>query len=175
MAYRDDAEAGGWWLLDRVIESELGLKVTRYAIGSVIALATSVVVFALLLGAGLGTTACSVAAFVAGAIPNWVLNRRWAWERGEHRLDVVREVLGYLAVSLIALAASSLGTGATHAWVVRHVRAGSTARVLVVTGSYVAIQALLFLAKFLVYDRWVFSGESRLRAAIRSRLAAERE
>ena len=178
MGDRDDAGTSGWWLLDRVIESEFGLKVSRYAIGSVVALATSVVVFAALLAIGVGTTACSVAAFLAGAVPNWVLNRRWAWQRGEHRLDVVREVLGYTVVSLVSLGASSAGTGWTHSWVTRHVRSGSGVAVALVTGSYVLVQALLFFAKFLVYDHWVFSGESRFRAAIRARLArvaAERD
>ena len=55
-------------------------KITRYAIGSVVALATSVVVFALLYVLGINTTICSIGAFVAGAIPNWILNRRWAWK-----------------------------------------------------------------------------------------------
>jgi hypothetical protein len=33
----------------------------------------------------------------------------------------------------------------------------------------VLVQALLFVVKFVVYDRWVFTGRSRLRAALRSR------
>lgn len=178
MVDTDDAQTGSFWLLDRVIESEFGLKVTKYAIGSVVALATSVVVFALLLAVGVGTTVDSVAAFLAGAVPNWILNRRWAWERTDHKLDVVREVVGYTAVSLFSLAAASAGTGWTHSWVDHHLKAGSGARVVVVTGAYVLVQALLFFAKFVVYDRWVFTGESRFRAAIRARLgrpATERE
>jgi hypothetical protein len=79
-------------------------------------------------------------------------------------------VVGYALVSLLSLAAASAGTGWTHGWVDRHVSAGSAARVLLVTGSYVVVQALLFVGKFVVYDRWVFTGESRIRAAIRSRL-----
>jgi hypothetical protein len=69
---------------------------------------------------------------------------------------------------LISLAAASAGTGWTHGWVDRHVRGGG-GRVALVTGSYVLLQALLFFAKFMVYDRWVFTGESRIRAAIRAR------
>jgi putative flippase GtrA len=171
VARPDDAETSGFWLVDRVIESEFGLKVTKYAVGSVIALTTSVVVFALLLWAGVGTTVDSVAAFLAGAIPNWVLNRRWAWERSEHKVDVAREVVGYTIVSLVSLAAASGVTHWTHIWVDKNVKAGSGLRVIVVTGSYVLVQAVLFLAKFVVYDRWVFTGESRIRTAIRARLA----
>jgi len=167
----DARETGGFWLLDRLTGSEFGLKVTKYAVGSVVALVTSVVVFALMLTAGAGTTVDSITAFIAGAIPNWVLNRRWAWERSDQKVDVGREVIGYTIISLISLAASSAGTGWTHTWVNGHVGAGSGARVILVTGSYVAVQAILFLAKFVVYDRWVFTGESRIRAAIRARVA----
>jgi hypothetical protein len=42
-------------------------------------------------------------------------------------------------------------------------------RVALVTLSYVAVQAILFVAKFLVYEHWVFAGRSRVRAAVRSR------
>ena len=54
-------------LYRRLARSRFAVKVTRYAIGSVVALLTSVVVFALLLGAGVGTTADSILAFMAGA------------------------------------------------------------------------------------------------------------
>jgi putative flippase GtrA len=161
-------------LIARLTGSEFGLKVTKYALGSVVALTTSVVVFALLLWAGVGTTIDSVAAFLAGAIPNWVLNRRWAWGRAEHKVDVAREVVGYGLVSLISLVAASAVTGWTHSWVDRHVRAGGGERVALVTGAYVLVQALLFFAKFLIYDRWVFNGESRIRAAIRAAIRARR-
>jgi putative flippase GtrA len=74
-------------LIARVTASEFGLKVTKYALGSVVALITSVIVFALLLSAGVGTTIDSAAAFLAGAIPNWVLNRHWAWDRADQKID----------------------------------------------------------------------------------------
>jgi putative flippase GtrA len=148
-------------LKHRLTRSKLAIKVTRYAIGSVVALVTSVVVFALLLAAGVGTTVDSIAAFLAGAIPNWILNRRWAWQRtGE--MDVAREVVGYIVISLVALAASSAGTGWTQALVRDHVTHDHALRVVLVTLAYVAVQAMLFVAKFLVYDRWVFRADSRV-------------
>src|SRR5579884_402033 len=153
---------------ERLCASQFAAKITRYAIGSVLALVTSIVVFALLYVAGVGTTADSICAFVAGAVPNWVLNRRWAWEMTS-RVDVVREVVGYTIVSVVALVASSAGTGWTQSWVKAHVAAHHGYRVVLVTGAYVLVQALLFVAKFVVYDRWVFTGRSRFRAALRSR------
>ena len=57
--------------------------------------------FALLYMMGVATTGCSIGAFVAGAIPNWVLNRRWAWNiRG--KVDFWREVFAYVVISAIS-------------------------------------------------------------------------
>ncbi len=142
-------------------------RVTRYTIGSIIALATSIVVFAVLYVAGVGTTACSIAAFVAGAIPNWILNRRWAW-RVKGRVSFGREIVGYIAVSITALIASSAATAWTNARV-QSIPAHHGVRVILVTASYVAVQGILFALKFAVYEHWVFSGRSRVRAALRSR------
>jgi putative flippase GtrA len=148
-------------------------KVTKYAVGSVLALVTSIVVFALLYVLGVGTTADSILAFVAGAVPNWVLNRRWAWEK-TGRVEFVREVIGYVIVSVVALVASSAGTGWTQSWVKDHVAAHHGYRVVLVTGAYVLVQAILFVAKYLIYEHWVFAGRSRFRAALRSRSQALR-
>lgn len=154
-------------LYQRVRESEFAGRITRYAIGSVVALATSIVVFALLYVTGFGTTTCSIVAFVAGAAPNWFLNRRWAWQI-TGRVAFLREIVGYVLISLLALVSSSAATGWTQAQV-QSIPAHHGFRVILVTGAYVAVQAILFVAKFLVYEHWVFYGRSRLRAAVRSR------
>jgi putative flippase GtrA len=152
----------------RLIASPMAAKISRYAVGSLVALLTSVGVFGLLYVAGVGTTIDSVAAFLAGAVPNWILNRRWAWQISG-RVAFMREVIGYLVVSVVALVASSLGTGWMQGWVRVHVAAHHGLRVILVTGAYVLVQALLFVGKFVVYERWVFAGRSRFRAALRSR------
>ncbi len=155
----------------RLARSRFAVKVTRYAIGSVVALLTSVVVFALLLDAGVGTTADSILAFIAGAVPNWILNRRWAWERtGE--MDVAREVVGYTLISVVALAASSAGTGWVDTLVRQQLSHQHALQVMLVTLAYVAVQGFLFVAKFIAYDRWVFTDGGRVRAALRDRRAA---
>jgi putative flippase GtrA len=143
-------------------------KIARYSLGSGVALATSAVVFAVLLLLGeRNTTIDSVAAFFAGAVPNWILNRRWAWEM-TGRVEVAREVIGYAAVTLMALVCSSLGTSWAQHWVVRQ-NVAHGFRAILVTASYVLVQILLFVVKFVIYDRWVFAGRSRFRAALRSR------
>ena len=85
-------------LAQRFTQSAYAVKVTKYAIGSVIALLTSIIVFAVsyvILGGH--PTTCSILAFFAGAIPNWILNRRWAW-RLKGRADFLREIVAYIAI-----------------------------------------------------------------------------
>jgi putative flippase GtrA len=155
-------------LYTRVRESAYAGKMTRYAIGSVVALATSVVVFAIMDWLGIHTAIDSAAAFIAGAIPNWVLNRKWAWKMTD-RADFMREIVAYIVISLVVWGASSWVTGLTQHWVDNNVSKGTGLRVILVTASYVAVQAVFFVVKFVIYDKWVFAGRSRVRAALRSR------
>lgn len=152
----------------RITQSPLHARITRYTLGSVVAAATSAIVFAVLYVLGAGTTACSVVAFVAGAIPNWILNRRWAW-RVPGRVAFGREIVAYVIVSVLTLFITSEAT----AWTQRHVQsipAHHGIRVALVTASYLAVFAILFVARFAVYEVWIFSGRSRVRAAVRSRI-----
>ena len=142
-------------------------RVTRFAISSGVAAGTSAVVFPLLYVAGLSTTACTIIAFFAGAIPNWTLNRRWTWKvRG--RVAWGREILAYLVISGATLLLLSTATGLTDR-AVRHLPAHHGIRVLLVTASYFLVLAVLYGVRFFLYEHWIFSGRSRLRAALRSR------
>jgi putative flippase GtrA len=155
-------------LITRWRGSARGSRITRYTIGSAVAFATSAIVFPLLYVAGADTTVCSIGAFVAGAIPNWILNRRWAWQvRG--RVAFGREIVAYVAISVLQLVLTSLTT----AWAqnqVQSIPAHHGIRAALVTASYLAVFAVMFVGKFMIYEFWIFSGKSRLRVAIRSRL-----
>ncbi len=150
----------------RLRRSPLGVRLTRYTIGSVVAAATSAIVFAILYLLGVDTSVCSVVAFAAGAIPNWVLNRRWTWAiRG--RVAFGREVGGYVLVSALTLLASTEAT----AWTQQQVQslpAHYGIRVTLVTGSYVAVFAALFLVRFVIYERWIFTGRKPARRRARA-------
>jgi putative flippase GtrA len=140
------------------------LRLWRYSASSVIAALTSAVVFAAVYAVGAGTLAANVLAFLAGAVPNWVLNRTWAWQR-RGRVRVRREVLLYAVVSLLSLLASTTIT----TWVGRvapSVTSDRAAQVALVAGAYVATYGVLFVAKYLIYDLVVFAGDS---SAARSR------
>jgi putative flippase GtrA len=124
-------------------------------------------VFPILYVLGASTTTCSVAAFAAGALPNWTLNRRWTW-KVEGRVAFGREIIAYVLVSVTTLILLSLATAWTH----RHVQgipAGHGLRVVLVTASYFGVLAILYGLRYFLYEFWIFSGRSRVRAALKSR------
>jgi putative flippase GtrA len=135
------------------------VRLGRYALGSVVAVVCSEVAFVACYATGLlGSTASSAVAFVAGAIPNYVLNRSWAWGR-RGRVRIGREVVGYVLVSLVSFGASALATG----WASRvapRLTSSHAQVTALVAGAYLATYGVLFVAKFVVYQLVIFAGPS---------------
>jgi putative flippase GtrA len=133
----------------------LFVRLFRYTTGSVVALVVSEIVLVTAYGvARLPTVIATVLAFLAGAFPNWVLNRRWAWARGD-RANLRREVLPYATIVVASLV---LATGLTAA-------ADRLARVLTdsvalrsafVGAAYLLTSFVMFVGKFVLFDRIVF-------------------
>ena len=137
--------------------SRLGIRMGRYALGSVVAVVSSEVAFVACYGTGrLGTTASSAVAFVAGAIPNYLLNRFWAWGRGGRRVRVGREVVLYVVVSLLSFGASALATGWANG-VAPDLTTSHAQATALVAGAYLATYGVLFVAKFIVYQLVIFA------------------
>ena len=155
-------------LARRLTRTPWAAKLTKYALGSLVALLSSIIVFAVMDWLGIRTGLDSAGAFIAGAIPNWLLNRKWAWQM-DGRVEWMREIVAYSVISILVWAASTWTTGHTQNWAHQHVRPGDGLQVLITTAAYVFVQAVFFVVKFVIYDKWVFAGESRVRAALRSR------
>jgi putative flippase GtrA len=145
-------------MLGRGRSSRLGVRFGRYTLGSVVAVTASEIAFIACYGPGLlGTTASSAVAFLAGAIPNYVLNRSWAWGR-RGRVRVGREVVLYAVVSLVSFAASALATG----WMsheAAHHTTSHGARTALVAAAYLATYGVLFIAKFVVFQLVIFADQ----------------
>lgn len=142
-------------LWEEAKRSPLLRRIAGYSAGSVIATVASEAAFLVTLGwLHGGTTWASAAGFVGGAIPNYILNRRWAWS-GERGRDRRTEVFLYLAVALSSFAASAV---ATH-WVEQGARGLTADRgwTVVLTGlAYLGVSGVFFVVKFVLYERLVF-------------------
>ena len=133
-------------------------RIVGYSLGSVIAAITSEVAFLAAYGiGGVGPALASAAGFIGGAVPNYILNRRWAWadRRGRGRRN---EILLYAAVALSSYGASVLGTRAAEHWA-RHLTDDHIWRVLLVGAAYLAVSGVFFVIKFVLYHFAVFTAE----------------
>jgi putative flippase GtrA len=139
-----------------LLRHPLARRITGYSAGSVVAVIISEACFASAYGWGhTGTTLAAAAGFIGGAVPNYILNRRWAWRdrRGRNRRQ---EVLLYMAVAVVSFAVSAVAThwaeiGAGHLTVVRGWQ------VALITAAYLGVSAVFFAVKFVVYEVVVFT------------------
>ena len=129
----------------------------RYSAGSVVAAAVSEATLTILVGvARMSAGPAAVLAFAAGAIPNWILNRRWAWEHAG-RVNVRRELGPYVLIVLATLVATAGASAAVDA-ATRHV--SHWVAVVAVDGAYIGATGLMFVVKFVLFDRLVFTQPS---------------
>jgi putative flippase GtrA len=151
---------GAHWL--GRFRTPVAVRLWRYGAGSMVAFATSaVVLFVCLSWFHFGAISSTVIAFFAGAIPNWVLNRRWAWEK-RGREGVMKETTLYVIVSLIALVASSAADKFT-AVEAAHLR-NQLEKSVLVTFAYMFSVVILTGLKYVAYDRLVFVDRSSRRS-----------
>jgi len=149
----------------RLTRTAFSAKVTKYALSSVFAFAISNIAFAFFYWANFSTTVCSIVGFVVAAIPNWIMNRRWAWQQGGR--PPVRQFVSYAIVSIAVLVASSLVTGFTNKQV-QSVPQHYGLRLLIVTGSYILVTVFFFVLKFVIYEYYVFAERRRAKDDVTS-------
>ena len=144
--------------------STRAVRFWRYSAGSVVAyLLSGAVFYAAVDWLDLGAVTSSTIAFVAGAIPNWVLNRRWAWRQRLNGDGLAKETTLYIAVTGTSWVLT-VGFTKLAALSVDQMHPSDLTRSVLLTASYMFVQALLFVAKYVAYDRWVFTGGRGRRA-----------
>lgn len=135
---------------------------SRFAAASVVATAISQVVFLLTYGLTSSAGAATVLGWLAGAIPNFLLNRR-TWGGGG-REALRREILRYGAISIATAVLAAIAThNAEHLahLLFPHARTGQVA---VVWGAFVGTYGVVFVVKFFLIDRLVFTDRRHRRA-----------
>lgn len=135
-------------LVPRLVSAH-GARLLRYAGGSGVATVCSAVAFALLYGPlGASTTTSTLLGWLAGAVPNYVINRSWVW-RVQGRPSVRRELVPYVAVVLLTLALASGATALTETLLER---AGAADAVLFasVNVAFLGVYAVMALVRYAV-------------------------
>ncbi|MGA3351732.1 MAG: GtrA family protein [Acidimicrobiales bacterium] len=144
------------WLRPHLERHPLLRRVTGYSAGSVVAIVLSEAAFAAALGWGhTGTTVASAVGFIGGAVPNYILNRRWAW-RDRRGRDWRTEVLLYMAVALATFVVSAVVTHVAED-AARRLTANPGCQVALTTASYLAVSGVFFVLKFVIYETFVFT------------------
>lgn len=130
------------------------LRLSRYTAGSAICFGVSELVFVGLFAPGvLGSKGAAIVASIAGIIPGYFLNRSWTWGR-TGRSDFWREVVPYWVTALISTALAALGTGAANALFADESRG---VRTVINAAAYMLVYGVLFVAKYVVFHRWLFA------------------
>lgn len=128
-------------------------KVLRYALTSGVTTGISEVTLLALYASGiLGATGASVIANLAGTVPSYLLSRYWIWPEADRR-GAARQMGLYWATSAVSLVVSTAGTSLAGAYA----PAGHMAHVIVVGTAYIGTVTALWVAKFIVYQRIIFS------------------
>lgn len=127
---------------------------TRFAAASVLATGVSQVVFLLSYSLGAAPVLATVLAWLAGAIPNFLLNRRtWGGDRSALRGEILRYAAISVGTALLAALATHSAETAAQAWF----STNRPAQVMIVWGSFIGTYAVMFVVKFFLVDRLVFT------------------
>ena len=127
-------------------------KLLRYFTGSVVATASSEVVFVLLYGVlAMGTIWASVLSWLAGAVPNFWLNRNWAWQR-TGRPSLRHEVLPYAVIIVTTLVLATIATGIADRWLHQQ-GTSSSLRVVLVAAVFLGVYVAVFVVRFFLLER----------------------
>jgi len=136
----------------RIVERPRVNKVLRYAVTSGVATGVSEITLLALYASGfLGASGASIVANLAGTVPSYLLSRYWIWPEAE-RSGAARQMGLYWVTSAVSLVASTAATSLAAA----HSPAGHGTHVIIVGAAYIAAYAVLWVAKFLVYQRVIF-------------------
>jgi putative flippase GtrA len=131
-------------------------KLLRYFTGSVVATVCSEVVFVLLYGVlGVGTTWSSVVSWLAGAVPNFWLNRNWAWQR-TGRPSLRGEVLPYAAIIGLTLVLATVATHGADVWL-QGQDVSESLRVVLVAAVFLSVYVVVFVLRYVLLER-LFGG-----------------
>lgn len=139
---------------DQLVDRQLGhrpalARLARYgAVSAIGVLVTQVTLLLCVIALGMASASANVVAVTTGAVPSYLINRAWVWQRRDsHSLG--REVLPFWAMALAGLALSTF----TVAWADRQFDGAPLALSLANISAF----GVLWSAKFVVLDKVLFA------------------
>jgi len=125
----------------------------KYSASSVVATVISQSAFALCYWFGTAPLVATLVAFVTGTVPSYLINRRWTWG---HRGPTGRDLLPYAIIVVTSAILAAIVTTVTDRLVQDRIESHAWQTVLV-SGSYLGTYGVLFILKFVLFDRYVFA------------------
>jgi putative flippase GtrA len=139
------------WRLRKTPE---GKKMFRYTMVSVISTGVSFATLALVYGVFKVWTEVPSTLFanVVATVPSYYLNRNWAWGKSG-RSHLRREVLPFWGLSIVGILLSILTSSVARSFGIHHFEHDHLARTVLVEGMNLFAFAILWVAKFIVFQR----------------------
>jgi len=137
----------------RFFHTPQGIKLFRYAMGSVITTGVSFSVLTLVFGVLRlwSEVPSTLVANLSATIPSYFLNRNWAWGKSG-RSRVWREMVPFWVTSVIAITAS-LGAAQLARTFSDHHHLHHLLATVVVDGANLTVFAVLWVGKFLIFNQ----------------------
>jgi putative flippase GtrA len=137
----------------RMRKTPEGKKMFRYTMVSVISTGVSFAVLALVYGAfRVSEVPSTVIANAVATVPSYYLNRNWAWGK-TGRSHIRREILPFWGLSAAGILLSIVTSSEARTIGLHFFRTDHLARTAVVEGMNLLAFAILWVVKFLVFQR----------------------
>lgn len=133
----------------------------RFAAASVVATVISQLVFLISYSLGSAPIVATVLAWLAGAIPNFVLNRR-TWGGGG-RSALRGEILRFGVISIGTAVVAALAAHGAEILATSQFPHNRPAQIAVVWGAFAGTYVAMFVVKFVLFDKVVFTAHRQQR------------
>ncbi len=131
----------------------------RYGTVSLVATMTSLTVLGVLVSTtGIPAGVANVIATAVGTFPSFELNRRWVWQRTGRR-SMKAELVPFWILSFTGLALSTLTVSLTAAWA-ESAGLDGFARTVAIEFANIAAWGSLWVAQFVILDRFLFRSQT---------------
>ncbi|MGH9300609.1 MAG: GtrA family protein [Acidimicrobiales bacterium] len=150
-------------------ETPSGRKAVRYSMVSVISVAVSQVVLFLTFGVlkVAGAVGCNIIATAVAAVPSYYLNRMWAWGK-DGRSHLWKEVVPFWSLAFLGLAMSLIAVNWAAHWA-RTITDSHLGVALIVNVASLLAFGVLWVAKFLIFNKFVFIDHGTKEPVVASR------